>query len=59
MDATEMIAAGPNELTICVSNQVVNELGTGGIVAPVMLYAPAAGSEAKLENIRDLKPTFP
>ncbi|GDY20330.1 hypothetical protein LBMAG56_16750 [Verrucomicrobiota bacterium] len=39
--------------------KIVNELGTGGLVAPVLLYASAAGKEAKLENIRDLKPTFP
>jgi hypothetical protein len=44
---------------VLISNEVVNELGTGGIVAPVMLYAPALGADAKLENIRDLKPTFP
>ena len=31
----------------------------GGLVAPVLLYAPATGKDAKLENIRDLKPTFP
>ena len=36
----------------------LDELGTGGIVAPVILYAPG-GAEAKLENTRDLKPTFP
>ena len=24
-----------------------------------MLYAPKKGKEARLENIRDLKPTFP
>jgi hypothetical protein len=42
-----------------VANEVVNELGTGGIVAPVMLYAPAAGREAKLENLRPLGETFP
>ena len=44
---------------VCVSNQVINEFGTGGIVAPVLLYAPAAGEDAQLENVRDLKPTFP
>ncbi len=59
MDATEAVKPGKNTIVICISNQVVNELGTGGIVAPVMLYAPALGKEAKLENIRDLKPTFP
>jgi hypothetical protein len=37
----------------------VNELGTGGLVAPLLLYAPVAEKNAQLENIRDLKPTFP
>ena len=50
---------GRNVITFCVSNQVVNEIGTGGIVAPVMLYAPAKGKDAVLQNTRDLKPTFP
>ena len=59
LDATDAIQPGKNTIVVCVSNQVVNELGTGGIVAPVMLYAPVAGKEAKLENVRDLKPTFP
>jgi len=59
MDATTMVKPGKNELTICVANLIVSELGTGGIVSPVILYAPAAGAEAKLENFRELKPTFP
>jgi len=59
MDATEAVREGSNTIVFCVANQVVSELGTGGIVAPVILYAPAAGKEAKLENSRDLKPTFP
>jgi hypothetical protein len=60
MDATEAVrAGGKNVLTFCVANEVVNELGTGGIVAPVFLYAPAAGKDAKLENIRPLGETFP
>ena len=59
LDATEVVRPGKNVIVVCVSNQVVNELGTGGIVAPVLLYAPAAGKDAELENIRDLKPTFP
>ena len=59
LDASEMLNSGRNEIVIAVSNATVNELGTGGIVAPVMLYAPAAGKDAKLENVRDLKPTFP
>lgn len=59
MDATDAVKAGANQIVICVSNQVVNEVGTGGIVAPVILYAPKDGANAKLENSRDLKPTFP
>ena len=59
MDVTSLVKPGKNIITMCIANQVVNELGTGGIVAPVMLYAPAKGKEAVLENIRDLKPTFP
>ena len=59
MDATAAVKPRRNSLVFLISNQVVNELGTGGIVAPVMLYAPALGKDAKLENIRDLKPTFP
>jgi hypothetical protein len=59
MDATSAVKAGKNVITFCVANQVVNEVGTGGIVAPVFLYAPKGGANAKLENVRDLKPTFP
>lgn len=60
MDATEAVRAGAkNSITFCVLNDVVNELGTGGIVAPVFLYAPAGGKDAKLENLRPLAETFP
>lgn len=59
LDATEMVQAGDNTVVVCVANERVNELGTGGILAPVILYAPAAGADAELENVRDLKPTFP
>jgi len=59
MDATAAIKPGKNVITMCVANQRVNEIGTGGILAPVILYAPAKGAGATLENIRDLKPTFP
>ncbi len=39
---------------------VLNDLGTGGIVAPVMLYAPAAGKDASVDNgKRALQTTFP
>lgn len=59
MDATDAVKPGKNVIVVAVLNEVVNELGTGGIVAPVMLYAPAAGRNAKLENIRPLGETFP
>lgn len=59
MDATDAVKPGRNVITMCVSNRVVSEIGTGGIVAPVMLYAPAKGKDAMLQNLRDLKPTFP
>ncbi len=59
MDATAAVKPGTNVVVFCVANLEVNEVGTGGIVAPVILYAPGAGADAKLENSRDLKPTFP
>jgi len=60
LDATPAVRAGRNVLTFCVANEVVNELGTGGIVAPVFLYAPAAGKDAQLDNGKfSLKETFP
>jgi beta-galactosidase/beta-glucuronidase len=59
MDATAALKPGRNVVVFCVVNQVVSEVGTGGIVAPVILYQPGAGADATLENTRDLKPTFP
>jgi hypothetical protein len=60
LDATEAAKPGePNVLVVAVINDVVNELGTGGLVAPVMLYAPAKGQDAQLENLRPLGETFP
>jgi hypothetical protein len=59
LDATDAVKAGKNEVVFAVVNDVVNELGTGGIVAPVVLYAPAGGKDAKLENLRPLGETFP
>ena len=59
-DVTDAIKPNAaNQITIVGTRTFLNELGTGGIVAPVILYAPAAGKDAKLENVRDLKPTFP
>ena len=60
LDATAAVKAGErNVVTVRVANEVVDELGTGGITGPVMFYAPAAGKDAKIENVIDLKPTFP
>lgn len=60
MDATDAILPGqPNLIVFAVNNEVVNELGTGGIVAPVMIYAPKEGKEAKPDNARPLGETFP
>jgi hypothetical protein len=59
LDATSAIRPGANVVVVCVLNQHVNELGTGGIVAPVMLYAPRLGAAARLENVIELSPTFP
>lgn len=60
LDATPAIRAGENVITVCVANDTMHELGTGGIVAPVFLYAPAGGAAAKLDNGKySLKETFP
>ncbi|MEO6909273.1 MAG: sugar-binding domain-containing protein [Abditibacteriaceae bacterium] len=59
MDATSAVKPVDNVITVCSSNEIVNELGTGGIVAPVILYAPAKGDAATLKNDRPLKATFP
>ena len=60
MDITEAIRPGErNTIVFCVVNDVVNELGTGGIVAPVFVYAPGAGEDAELDNFRPLGDTFP
>ncbi len=60
LDASEAVEAGkPNVVVVCVANQTLNELGTGGILGPVMFYLPAAGKGAKLENARPLGTVFP
>jgi len=60
MDASNAIKPGArNVVTVRIVNQVVDELGTGGITAPAFFYAPKAGKDAKLENVADLKRTFP
>jgi hypothetical protein len=60
LDATPSVRVGENVITVCVVNVVVNELGTGGIVAPLFLYAPADGPNARIDNGKfELKATFP
>lgn len=59
MDATAMIEAGkPNTVVICVRNETLDELGTGGLTGPVMFYLPAA-STTQPENLRPPAKTFP
>jgi hypothetical protein len=60
LDATPAVKPGSNTIVVSVLNAVVDDLGTGGIVAPVFLYEPAAGAAAKLDNGRfQLRDTFP
>jgi len=60
LDATGAIRPGkPNVVAVCVSNETLHELGTGGILGPVMFYLPAAGPSAKLENLKPLGTVFP
>ena len=42
LDATGAVQAGKNVITVCVANLVVNELGTGGILAPVIRFSGTA-----------------
>jgi len=59
-DATDAIVpGGENTVVMCVSNLFLDELGTGGIVSPVLFYAPAAGWEAKPEYLPEKTPAFP
>ncbi len=59
LDATTAVNPGKNEVTVCVANQKTDELGTGGITAPAFFYAPEKGMEARLENLKPLRETFP
>lgn len=60
MDATPVALPGArNVVTVRLINENVDELGTGGITAPAFFYAPAAGQNAELSNVRELQPTFP
>lgn len=58
-DVTDAVQPGKNVIVFCVANLTLDELGTGGIVAPVMLYAPAAGKDAKVEYLPKATPAFP
>jgi hypothetical protein len=60
VDATAAVLPGAlNTVVVCVNNERVDELGTGGIVAPVLFYAPAAGAAATVENLAPPGRTFP
>ncbi len=39
-----------HSLPVKISNRAVNELGTGGITGPAMIYAPAADSKAEKDH---------
>jgi len=57
-DVTKAVKPGQkNMVSVRLLNEVVNELGTGGITAPVMFYVPA--TDAQPDNVRELSPTFP
>lgn len=46
MDVTDALEFGnrnPNVITVKITNKGLDELGTGGILAPVMLWSPKAG----------------
>jgi len=60
VDVTDVVRPGAtNTVAVLVSNSRLDELGTGGITAPAMFYAPAAGDDAVVENVRDMGRTFP
>lgn len=59
LDATGAVRPGQNVVAVRLVNEVVNELGTGGITAPVMLYAPKDGANATLRNVQEPGRTFP
>lgn len=59
-DASESVRFGAeNVVTVCVANNRTDEIGTGGLMAPAMFFAPAAGDKAEPENVRPLRETFP
>jgi len=58
-DATDAIMPGNNTVVMCVANNFLDELGTGGLVSPVMFYLPAKGKDAKPEYLPEKTPAFP
>lgn len=59
-DATAALRPGQdNQVVVCVANNRTDEIGTGGIMAPVMFYSPAGGEKAVPQNSQPLRHTFP
>ncbi len=57
MDATPALLPGKvNQVTVWVRNQNLNEVGTGGITAPVMFYAPVGEPAAPAKKTEDVTP---
>jgi hypothetical protein len=57
MDASAAIQPGKtNQVTVWVSNKTLNEVGTGGITAPVFLYAPVGAPAADGGKGEDVTP---
>ncbi|MBS3764374.1 MAG: DUF4838 domain-containing protein, partial [Planctomycetes bacterium] len=57
MDATESVLFGAeNVVAVRVRNERLNELGTGGITAPVLFYASGEGGPAEKGDDRDVTP---
>ena len=57
MDASAAIQPGKtNQVTVWVSNKTLNEVGTGGITAPVFLYAPVGAPTADGGKAEDVTP---
>jgi hypothetical protein len=57
-DVTNAVKPGArNVVAVRVVNNVVDELGTGGLTAPAMFYVAAPNTVP--ENVRELSPTFP
>jgi hypothetical protein len=58
LDATAAVKPGAeNTVVICVCNEQLNEVGTGGLMGPVMFYLPGPGRQ--IQNLKPLGKTFP